>query len=97
MNENLKVLTREQAQEIYQKIENRQVRYTESIRDSVITVLMNYGDDETVVWCTHGEWTGTKATIPPLTTMIPLCPKGHAILESNYRKRLGIIDQKVAK
>lgn len=89
-------LTIPQANEISEAILLRQERFTEPMHVSIMTVLLNYGDQFTPVRCVRGEWSGIKADLRKWMTTpggLPVCPSGHVLLESSDgRKALGLVD-----
>lgn len=72
-------------------VERRERFPRENDEDSLMVVLVNYGDRFTNVRCINGEWVGIKHHIPR-TDGIPKCPNGHVLLEvGNDRWELGLI------
>lgn len=65
----------------------------ETLTDSVMVVLFNYGDKMTQVSCVNGEWSGTKADIPRRQEFgVPLCPHGHVMVEHGPRVELAFVE-----
>jgi len=86
MSEPLKV---QEAEAIAASILWRQDHWEgESLRQSIMVVLINYGDKYTEVECTQGEWSGVKGDLES-DGGLPHCPNGHPLFESPKRKRLG--------
>jgi hypothetical protein len=79
----------DEANGIAAMIESRQDRFEESLRSSIMVVLLNAGDRFVAVRCVGPEqWTGTKAELTPRDG-VPLCPSGHPMLETDRGRRLG--------
>lgn len=85
-------LTLAQSAGIADAIVARQGKFNELLHQSVMVVLLNYGDRFTQVACIGGEWSGIKDDLPR-SSDIPHCPNGHVLTEaSTGRKALGIVD-----
>lgn len=63
----------------------------ESLRQSIMVVLFNYGDKYTEVTCTQNEWSGVKGDLES-DGGLPHCPNGHPLFEMSGGKRLALID-----
>ena len=84
-------LTLQQAERIAAAIVWRQDNWeSEHIRQSIIVVLLNHGNQFTKVECTHGEWSGVKSDLED--TGVPRCPSGHPLYELDGGKRLALVD-----
>ena len=83
-------LTLEDAEALAASVAYRQQRWPdESLQQSIMVVVLNFGDHWTRVDCIGGEWAGQKRDLPR-TTGIPHCPNGHVLTESEH-KQLGVI------
>jgi hypothetical protein len=81
----------EMVQEIGKAIAHRMSKFTETVQFAASVVLLNYGDKYKEVECVKGEWSGTKADLPP-TNRLPVCPNGHPLFEG-LGKRLALVDE----
>lgn len=88
----IKTISVTDIEEIVNAIVYRQDNFEEDLRTSVGVVILNYGDKEVRVQCTHGEWRGTKGELPKIDAMsVPVCPQGHPLFETSVAPRLGLI------
>ena len=85
------VLHVQEAAEIANAVERRQVRWDETLEQSVVVVLLNYGGKFIQVACVNGEWVGTKDDLRG-GEGLPCCPSGHPLLETSGGKRLALVD-----
>ena len=84
-------LTVEDAERIAETVRIRRERWPdESLQQSIMVVVLNFGDHWTSVACINGEWTGQKRDLET-GGGIPTCPNGHVMTEFNH-KVLGVID-----
>lgn len=83
-------LTVKQVEDITDTIIQRQQRFQEELRDSIMVVLFNYGDKFTEVACLDGEWRGMKGDLQPRDG-VPFCPNGHVLLETSRGRRLELV------
>ena len=88
MSETLKV---QEAEGIAAAILWRQEHWEgESLRQSIMVVLFNYGGKYTKVECVAGEWSGIKGDLEPRNG-VPHCPNGHVMFELDGGKRLALV------
>lgn len=84
-------LTVEQARDIASRIIYRQKLIDESLEQSILIVILNYGDHLTTVKCVGNErWEGQKKDITSPAGKLPKCPSNHPLMEFN-RVRLGLV------
>ncbi len=89
MSETLKV---QEAEGIAAAILWRQEHWEgESLRQSIMVVLFNYGGQYVKVECVAGEWSGVKGDLES-TGGIPKCPNGHVMFETSGGKRIALVD-----
>jgi hypothetical protein len=81
----------QEAAEIANAIEQRQARWDETLEQSIVVVLLNYGGKFIEVSCVNGEWIGTKDDLRG-SKGLPRCPSGHPLLETSGGKRLALVD-----
>ncbi len=63
---------------------------SESLRQSIMVVLLNHGNKYVKVECVAGEWAGTKGDLEG--SGLPRCPNGHPLFEVSGGKRLALVD-----
>ena len=86
------LLTIREAEDIADAILWRQEYFEhEGLKQSVLVVLMNYGDRYVKVACTGGEWSGVKGVL--VGSGLPHCPNGHPLFETSQGKGLALIDR----
>lgn len=71
-------------------VERREKFPNEPEETSFLVLILNYGDHLTEVWCTNGEWKGTKGLLR-VSSNIPVCPAGHPLFESPNQYRLQLV------
>lgn len=63
----------------------------ESLRQSIMVVLFNYGDQYVEVECTQGEWSGVKGDLEG--SGLPHCPNRHPLFEVSRGKCLALVER----
>lgn len=86
-------LTIKQAMEIVDSYVERRAEFPiEDSADTLLMVLLNYGDHLTKVNCINGEWEGQKKDLAKKSGF-PTCPNGHPVTEAIEQWRLGLVLQ----